>query len=141
MAFAILIFPVFFIGMWTLVTFFISRMGWNDLAKNYQYDDVFTGTRIGMISASINSANYKNSLVLKYNKDGIYLRPVIMFRMFHKPILIPWKEIKEVRDRKVIFNTFSELIIGDPLVAVIRFRKGTFEKIKNNVANHNINWK
>ncbi len=126
-------FPFVFVGMWVFVTFIISKMGWADLVANYQYDAPFTGERVGIISASINGANYKNSLVLKYNQEGIYIRPVLLFRLFHKPMLIPWKEIKEVRDKKVLFYTYKELIIGHPFVAIIGIQETVFRKIESNI--------
>lgn len=135
MGYFVYFFPILFIGTLILVTFILSKMGWADLAANYPSNSAFTGKRVGIISASINSVNYQNSLVLKYNEEGIYLRPVFLFRLFHKPVLIPWKEIKEVRDKKILFYTFKELIIGNPFVAIIGIKKTTFSKIKNNLAN------
>ena len=125
--------PFLFVGMWILVTFIVSKMGWADLVANYRYDTVFTGNRVGMISASINKANYNNSLILKYNEDGIYLKPILLFRLFHKPVLIPWKEIKEVLDKKIFFYTYKELIVGQPFVATIGIRNTVFSRLENNL--------
>jgi hypothetical protein len=126
-------FPFLFVGMWILVTFIISRVGWSDLAANYETINPFIGQRVGIISASINSANYNNSLIMKYNEVGIYLKPIIIFRLFHKPILIPWKEIKEVRYKKILLFSYEELIVGSPFVAMIRLKKSTFSIIENNL--------
>jgi hypothetical protein len=126
-------FPFLFIGMVILVTFIISKMGWADLAARFQSDATFSGTRVGIISASVNGAKYKNSLILKYNEEGIYLRPVFLFRLFHKPVFIPWKEIKEVRDKKILFYSFKELIVGNPFVAIIGIKKADFNKIEKNL--------
>jgi hypothetical protein len=98
------IFPFFFIGMWALITYIISKMGWADLVANYETTTSFPGHRLGIISASINGISYNNVLILRYNEEGIYLRPIWLFRLFHKPVLIPWKEIKEVRNRKFSFS-------------------------------------
>ena len=88
-------FPFLFAGLWVLVSFIISRAGWAALAANYSTSIPFKGHNVGFISASINGANYNNSLILKYNEVGIYLRPIIFFRLFHRPLFIPWREIKE----------------------------------------------
>jgi hypothetical protein len=126
----IYIFPFFFIGMCVLVPYLVSKKGWADLVAKYRYDSEFSGTRVGLISASINSMNYQNSLVLKYNNSGIYLRPILLFRLFHKPIFIPWNEIKEERDKQILFFKFKELVIGNPFVAIIAMKRSTFEKLK-----------
>jgi hypothetical protein len=96
---------------------------------------------VGIISAKINSANYNNSLILKYNEDGIYLKPIILFRLFHKPILIPWREIKEVRDKNILFFSFKDLIVGQPFVAKIRLNKSTFSKIGNHLPSYSLSKK
>lgn len=120
-------FPFLFAAMWVFIIFIISRAGWAALAANYSTSTPFKGHSVGFISASINSANYNGSLILKYNETGIYLTPIFLFRLFHKPLFIPWREIKEVRDKKYLFTSFKVLVIGSPSVATIRFRKSTFD--------------
>ena len=127
----IYLFPIFFIGMFVFVIFFLSKKGWSDLVSQYQFEGNFEGDRVGIISAAINGVNYNNCLLLKYNHEGFYLRPVFMFRLFHKPILIPWKAIKDIRDKKLLFTQLKELVIGQPTVAIIQMRKATFSKIEH----------
>jgi hypothetical protein len=122
-----------FIPMIPLISYVISKMGWADLVENYQYDEPFTGTRVGIISATINKINYKNTLILKYNDEGVYIKVVLLFSLFHKPILIPWSEIKEVRNKKILISSFKELIIGHPFVSIIGLSDRTYEAIKNNI--------
>ena len=124
------LFPVFFIGMFVFVLFFLSRKGWSDLAKEYQFDNLFEGERVGIISAAVNGVNYNNCLLLKYNDEGFYLRPVFIFRLFHKPLFIPWKAIKDIRDKKILFVQLKELVIGEPTIAIMQMRKPTFSKIE-----------
>lgn len=125
------LFPIFFIGMFVFVIFFLSKKGWSDLVSQYQFEGNFEGDRIGIISAAINGVNYNNCLLLKYNQEGFYLRPVFIFRLFHKPILIPWKAIKDILDKKLLFAQLKELVIGQPTVAIIQMRKATFSKIEH----------
>jgi len=127
------IFPFLFAGIWILINYIISKMAWADLVKNYETEASFSGHRVGIISASINGISYNNALILRFNEEGIYLRPVWVFRLFHKPVLIPWKEIKEVRDRKFFFFNLKEIIVGNPFVAKITMRKSTFSLIENNL--------
>jgi len=137
MTYFVYFFPILFVGMWFLVLYIISKMGWADLEAKYQTRDPFIGNRIGIISVSINGMNYNNSIILKYNEEGIYLNPVFIIRIFHKPILIPWKEIIEVRDKKILFLDLKELIIGNPFVAKLMMRKSTFTKIETPFILHN----
>ena len=124
-------FPFFFIGMWILISYTLSKKGWQDLAEKYEAPGNFTGASAGWISAGINGVDYKNCLILKYNGQGMHLVPIFLFRLFHKPIFIPWNEIKDVRKKKVFFIELNELIIGDPFVATIKIKGSTFRKIEN----------
>jgi hypothetical protein len=124
------LFPFLFVGMFFLVLFILHKKGWSDLEKEYRYEEMFQGERIGLISAAINGVNYNNSLVLKYNNDGFYLRPILVFRLFHKPLFIPWKEIKDIRDKKVLFVQLKELVIGSPTIAIMQLPIRVFSKIE-----------
>jgi hypothetical protein len=111
------------------VTYVLSKKGWTNLAEHYYYSKTFSGERIGIISASINGITYQNSIILKYNQEGMYLKTILLFRGFHKPILIPWKEIIEVRPKKILFLNFQELIVGNPFVATIMLKDSTYRKM------------
>lgn len=119
-------FPILFISMFVAGNFLISKAGWSDLVNRYQFDGDFRGNRYGIISARINNrVNYSNSLVLRYNKQGFYLKPVFIFSLFHKPIFIPWDEIKEIRSIKMLVFKSRELVIGSPAIAVIQMKDST----------------
>lgn len=127
------LFPFFFIGIFVFVLFFLSKKGWSQLANEYRFDNSFEGERVGIISAAINGVNYNNCLLLKYNDEGFYLRPVFIFRLFHKPLFIPWKVIKDIRDKKILFVQLKELRIGEPTIAIMQMRKTAFSKIERMV--------
>jgi hypothetical protein len=116
--------------MSVFVLFFLSKKGWSDLAKEYQFDNSFDGERVGVISATINGVNYNNCLLLKYNDEGFYLRPVFIFRLFHKPLFIPRKAIRDIGDKKILFVQLKELVIGEPTIAIMQMRKPTFAKME-----------
>lgn len=113
--------------------FALSRQGWVTLAKRYRHAGGFDGQRVGVISAAVNSGNYKNSLLLKYNTDGFYLRPVFIFRIFHAPVFIPWTEVAAINDRSVMRGNTKELVIGRPEIARITILESTFRQIENAV--------
>lgn len=122
--------PILFPAMWIFVLFILSGMGWSSLTERFRTESAFTGIRIGIISGSINWVQYNNSLVLKFNAEGIHLQPAIFFRLFHPPIFIPWHEIKAVKDKKVLFQKSTDLIIGDPKIATINISQSLFKKLE-----------
>jgi hypothetical protein len=123
------IFPILFVGLFILVLFLLSKKGWSDLENAYRFSDTFHGKRAGIISAGINGVNYKNCLILKYNDQGFYLKPIFIFRLFHPPVMIPWKDIISVQDKKVLFVRVKELVIGNPTIALIIMNQRTIERL------------
>lgn len=124
-----LFFPMFFIGLWLLVSFVLSLMGWSSLARHYKTDNVFYGRNIGICSGYINSVKYKNVLVVKYNEQGIHLSVIFIFRFCHPAVFIPWDEIKKVYDDHSFFLRYKKMVIGAPQIATITLRSHTFERI------------
>jgi len=87
-------FPFFFVGLWLLITFIISRTsGWARIAQSYTADGPLSGTRFGWQSASFRGTNYNNSLNLGVDTEGLYMAPMALFRAFHPPLFIRWMEI------------------------------------------------
>lgn len=127
----IFLFPIFFIGMAVGAMYVLARKAWWGLAENYPFDRDFEGHRFGVISASINGVNYNNCLLLKYNEQGLYLRPIFPFRLFHKGVFIPWQEIVAISDRKIFFVSVKEIRIGSPEVAKIIMKVSTFRRIES----------
>jgi hypothetical protein len=105
-------------------------MGWRSLAEKYRTAEEFRGERVGLISASVNGGNYNKAIILKYNYEGIYLKTMLLFRAFHPPVMIPWKDVREVRDKKIFFTNLKELVIGEPFVALITLKASVYDKIE-----------
>ena len=126
------LFPLFFIGMWALALFIISKIGWSRLEKKYKLERPQKFEKIGFISASINKANYNNALILYRNKEGFSIKTALLFRLFHPQIFIPWYEVKNVKSTTLLFFKFKELTIGEFEVAKIKLRERTFEQLGYN---------
>lgn len=124
-----ILFPFFFVGIFLLVIYFLSRKGWSALINQYRFYGDFSGERVGISSANINGVNYNNCLLFKINQQGVFIRPILFFRLFHPPVFIPWHDIKTVRDKKILFIKLKELVIGDPTVAIIQLKESIAKKL------------
>lgn len=125
------LFPFLFGGIFVLVIFILSKKGWADLAEVYAYNEPFEGEQAGITSMTINGVNYNNCLLLKYNDQGFYMRPILMFRLFHKPLFIPYKDIKDIRPKKLLFTSVKEMVIGDPAIAIIQMKETTSSQLEH----------
>lgn len=122
-------FLLFFIPGMVLMLYIFSKRGWADLAAQYRFSAAFTGKRIGIVSAGINGVNYNSCLLMKTSVEGIWMRPILFFRLFHPPILIPWSELKEVREKKLIFR-YREIVIGASAVAFLQVSEKLYLKLE-----------
>lgn len=129
------IFPFFFIGVWILASFILSRIGWHKFAIHYKSNIKFNGKNIGPCSGFVNDIKFNNALNIIYNREGIYLSVFIPFRLFHPPLFIPWSEVTLIEDSLSFLIKETKLVIGNPYRGYIIIKTKTFEKMKNDYEN------
>ena len=107
-----LIFPVFFIAIWTFVLGIIAVAGgWQRLAKHYTTRDMLTpyqGKKLRGKSARFGGTSYKRMLIFGANMQGLYLATNIIFRFSHPTLFIPWSDIT-TEERDGVFMSFTTL--------------------------------
>ncbi|CTQ51514.1 hypothetical protein LP7551_00026 [Roseibium album] len=114
----ILIIPVFivcFVLFWSLIVLLISRLaGWAELARQYPARGPATGRTFAMRSARFGLlGSYRNCLTVTLSLAGIHMQPMIVFRMGHPPLLIPWTAIVSLSRRDVMFSPAARLKVKD----------------------------
>jgi len=87
-----LAFGVALVALLCLIFWLMSLLsGWQELAKRFHHRGKFRGECNRFKEARLD--NYRLILDMGINEDGLYLVPTFPFRLFHKPLLIPWIEI------------------------------------------------
>ncbi len=123
------VFPFFFIGMWVFVLKKISlRSGWATLAEQFHFQEKFEGRYYRFQSARLNKVDFSSSLEMGMNEMGLYLVPMILFRLFHKPIFIPWVEIEAEPFKRFLFKGYRLRFRSYPDITLEVFKK-TFERM------------
>lgn len=103
MIYQVLPFFVFFVAfpaIWVGVCHQLAAKGWNHLLAGYRAARPPLGKKIGGASASIGPARYNGVIHLWLSDEGLYLRPMLLFRAFHPPLLVPWAHIVAVDHSK-----------------------------------------
>jgi len=128
--------PVWFIflaffGTWFFVIFFISRVGgWSRLAETYRTEQPFLGSLIRFQAAQFRrSTNYNGCLNFGADPSGLYIVPVVLFRMFHPPLLIPWEEITTKPVKLLRYWTFIELRFQRAPDVPVKIKQSLAEKL------------
>ncbi len=120
---------LFFTGLWILILKLFSVLsGWRTLAERFQYQDKFEGRYYRFQSAWMNKVLFRSSLEMGMNVMGLYLIPMILFRLFHKPIFIPWSEIEAQPIKRFMIQVYRLRFRSCPDVSLTVYKK-TFERM------------
>jgi hypothetical protein len=123
------VFPLFFVGMWCLVLRILSFVsGWAQLAELFYHPEKFRGKYYRFQSARIKEVSFSCALEMGVNEKGLYLIPMILFRLFHKPLLIPWREIHSEPFRKFLFHGYRLTFASLPNITIDLYGN-TFNKM------------
>ena len=116
-----LLFPVLFIGMWVGILFFFSRLGWADLASVYRAERSFEGRRWHWVSAQVGKVNWRSSLTMGANGEGLFLAPMkICFpAVGHPALFIPWSDLRAVWKRWLGFEWVQLTARGAPDAGIL----------------------
>ncbi len=87
--------PLVFVLWWCFIIWAAARIcGWSALARRYRLEGRFEGKRRHFRSGKIGWGNYNGCLTVGANSDGLFLSVMVLFRVGHPPIFIPWAELK-----------------------------------------------
>jgi hypothetical protein len=96
----LLLFPVFFIGVWALVGLLLSFLsGWWILATRFSTDeqpsgDAKTAGPFFYVLYLRFWMHYSSVVRVTAANDALYLSVMFLFRIGHPPLRIPWNEIR-----------------------------------------------
>jgi hypothetical protein len=132
-----ILFPLFFVAIWLLVSVMISRVGgWATLATRFRFEGEFTGPRWNWQAAQMRyTVNYNGCLTLGCDETGLYLATMPLFRFKHPPLLIPWNEITASRKR-ILFMDFVRLSLGNDSQIPLTIRLSLAERLSNAAGAH-----
>jgi hypothetical protein len=127
-----LLIPLIIIGtiVWFLfVLFILSRLGWQSFADKYERLAPTDLTYIGISSATMGHISYNNCIILSSNSLGIYLKPMLLFSFRHKPLFIPFDQIKRIENKKSFGHQMVAIILQDDNIPKMKLQGKTWDKI------------
>ncbi len=109
-------FAIAFPLIWILVLNLIARLGgWAGLAEAFPARGDPRGDHFSWRSGTVGwFGSYRNVLEVWVSPSGLWLRPVMIFRAGHKPMMVPWSAVQEARTRKLIILVESRIVVRRP---------------------------
>ena len=106
-------FLVVFIAMWFFVVIHLAKKsGWKGLAELYSGDYVSPiMSNFSRGSGYIGKISYNGILKVCADSVGLYIKVIFPFSFGHKPLLIPWRDIKNVVDEKALVSDKTPKIL------------------------------
>lgn len=107
--------------IWALVVLLLSYLsGWRRLSASYAAGTEPEGTRLGGLTGTIGGVAYRNCLIAHVSPAGLFLSVPIFFAIGHKPLFIPWGEIHNQEQVKILWNEVVRFQVGSPPVGRIQ---------------------
>jgi hypothetical protein len=94
-------FPFYFLSLWIFIAYIVSWIGgWHLLTQRFRTDSEFTGTVYRWFYTTMRlGVHYNGALKVGGDAEGLYIAPMLLFRIGHPPLLIPWTEISVEKSR------------------------------------------
>lgn len=120
--------PFVFGAFWCFVCWLISRVGgWAVLARKFPSEGLPTGQTLNGESLQLNGfCNYNRIVRMTLCEHGLHLAVWSIF-VGHKPVMIPWNEIRHAVPRSVFWVKQVGFEIGEPKIATMRVMRRTYE--------------
>lgn len=111
-------FPLIFISTWCVVFTLLARLGgWSQLARHFGAERQPQGKAFRLQSGKVGWVNYNNCWTIILTPNALYLAMPWIFGFQHPPLLIPWSELHNLSEKKIMFRSFAVADVGNPVTA------------------------
>lgn len=103
-----------FVGIWLLISFIVSRAGWQAFAKRYPARIRPAGSSYSSQASGFGGfGRYNNVVRVVFADAGLYFYVMFLFRAFHSPFLVPWESVKCIQKKDGFFGSYYWMEIAD----------------------------
>lgn len=129
------LFLLIFTAFWILICGILAwSVGWYHFSRKYPFNPQGTPLeQFNYSSIQFNQAgSYTYSILVSIYESGIAIQPLLLYKAFHKPFLIRWKDISEIKEGKEFFwYNVLDVYVGE---TKIRFYGKMVDSIKKHSA-------
>ena len=112
--------------------FFALISGWFSLASSFRASSRPEGQKVTSQVKQIGIVPENRVTHMIISEHGLYLYVSFLFRFFHPPLLIPWGQVRLVREIKTLWWYTYQLDIGQ--ITTLRVTRSAYETMQRYVA-------
>jgi len=106
-------FAVYFILIGVTSSFLLSRLGgWGSLAKRYRTARALPAHRRSFQRGQMRSLISYSVLTTASDAEGLYLSILLLTRLGHPHLFVPWAEIEVEAPQRKFFSNVQTLLLG-----------------------------
>lgn len=121
------LFPAF----WCAVCWLLSHVGgWNRLGTRFATHQTPHGASFRWQNGSVGFVSYRNVMRVDAAPDGIFLSMPWLFRVGHPPLFIPWSEVHDATEQRLLWLRLVRFGVGSPRLARLRLPAKVFEAVE-----------
>lgn len=125
----VILFPIGFALIWGMVCWILAWVsGWQQLARHYHSNSLPHGQALSGFWAMLGMVSHRGTLTLQAAPEGLYLSMMLLFRLGHPTLLIPWHAIKRHGTAPGGLFTWLALDLGDPKITTLRLPAGAVDE-------------
>ncbi|MFN8646766.1 MAG: hypothetical protein U0104_08390 [Gemmatimonadales bacterium] len=99
-----------FAGFWAAVTSFLAYLtGWPALAAEFPGGAVPEGERLRGMVYGFRRVNENRVTTLVPTTAGLYLYPMLPFRLARPPVLVPWNRVRYESERSFLWARWHDI--------------------------------
>ena len=113
-------FLAFFASLWVFVCWVLSHVGgWHTLSKTFRNNKPPTRKCVQNESMRVGLISYSHTMIFCLSTEGLSMSVMILFRVAHPPLLIPWSEFHNPRPSKVLWKKMVTVDVGSPTIRTL----------------------
>ncbi len=106
--------------------------GWPSLARRFAATHQPPGEELSFQVYGVGGVRENGVTVLVVSPEGLFLRPIVFFRVGRRPLLIPWEAIESVTPGRFRFRPSYLLAIQGG--GTVRVGEGAYERMRTRLA-------
>ena len=128
------LFVSLFVAIWCAACLSLAKFGgWSALARRFPASCAPQGKTLRHCAAKIGSATYSGILMATPTDYGLHLSVLAPWRLGHPRICIPWTEMKNPKERKILWSHWVEVTVSTPKIVTVRLPEKLVEGHLQNV--------